>query len=164
MAETKNNIVNTPTAKAAAPTAEKEELQRGSDTAIEIAVFFGTLTLAYFSGWLTKDLIWSLWLSSLMVGFLSVAVSSGRRIIRPDATMVERVFSFIGAIFAIWIWATFQEAHCHCEERLDATKQSIHPRPVRDCFGRLRRPRNDIVGRRASRAVRHPDVLHLSRL
>jgi len=101
LAETKNNIVNTPTAKAAAPTAEKEELQRGSDTAIEIAVFFGTLTLAYFSGWLTKDLIWSLWLSSLMVGFLSVAVSSGRRIIRPDATMVERVFSFIGAIFAI---------------------------------------------------------------
>ena len=80
-------------------------LPRVSDTAVEFVAFAGTLALAYFSGWLTKDLIWSLWLSSLAVGFLSVLVSGGRRIIRPDATMVERTFSIAGALGAIVLFS-----------------------------------------------------------
>ena len=78
-----------------------EDGDRGTDTLVEVGVFVGTLILAFLSGWLAKDLIWSLWLSSLAVGFLSVVVSSGRRIIRTDATVVERIFSLIGAVFAI---------------------------------------------------------------
>jgi hypothetical protein len=80
-------------------------LQRVSDTTVEFVTFAGTLALAYFSGWLTKDLIWSLWLSSLAVGFLSVVVSGGRRVIRPDATIVERVFSVVGALGAIAVFS-----------------------------------------------------------
>jgi hypothetical protein len=105
LAEVQNNNVNTRAAQPAASAAGKEESQQGSDTALEIAVFLGTLALAYFSGWHAKDLIWSLWLSSLAVGFLSVRVSGGRRIIRPDATMVERAFSVIGALGAIMVFS-----------------------------------------------------------
>jgi len=85
--------------------ANTEDSPRRADTLVELAVFVSTLILAYFSGWMTKDLIWSLWLSSLALGFLSVVVSSGRRIIRPDATVVERVFSVIGAVGAILIFS-----------------------------------------------------------
>ncbi len=101
MAESQNNNVNSRAVQPAASAAGKEEPQRGSDTALEIAAFVGTLALAYFSGWRAKDLIWSLWLSSLAIGFLSVLVSGGRRVIRPDATIVERVFSSIGTVGAL---------------------------------------------------------------
>ena len=79
--------------------------QREPNTLTELTVFVGTLALAYFSGWRARDLIWSLWLSSLCVGFLSVVVSHGRRIIRPDATAVERIFSFLGSIVVIGIFS-----------------------------------------------------------
>jgi len=82
-----------------------EDSQRGPDTVLDIGVLLGTLALAYFSGWRAKDLVWSLWLSSLAVGFLSVLISGGRRVIRPDATMVERAFSVIGALGAIMVFS-----------------------------------------------------------
>lgn len=101
MAETEINNKNSLAAKPIPAPLEKEGSQPESNLFVEIFAFGGTLALAYFSGWRAKDLIWSLWLSSLVVGFLSVLVSGGRRIIRPDATMVERAFSIIGALGAI---------------------------------------------------------------
>lgn len=73
----------------------------GLDTVIEASTYVGTLALAYFSGWSTNDMIWSLWLSSLLIGFLIVVVSSVRRIFRPDATPLERAFSLVGGLGAI---------------------------------------------------------------
>jgi hypothetical protein len=105
LAELPNNNVEANATKPVAAAPETKGSERGSDTALEIAVFVGTLALAYFSGWRAKDLIWSLWLSSLAIGFLSVLVSGGRRIIRPDATMVERAFSVIGALGAIMVFS-----------------------------------------------------------
>ena len=34
--------------------------------------FGGGLALAWFGGWQTKDLVWSLWLSSLLVGYAMI--------------------------------------------------------------------------------------------
>ncbi|MBF8294426.1 MAG: hypothetical protein HW389_971 [Bacteroidetes bacterium] len=67
----------------------------------ETVAFIGTLALAYWFSWSTKDLIWSLWLSSLCIGFLSVAASAARRVVRRDAMVVERIFSLVGGIGAL---------------------------------------------------------------
>jgi hypothetical protein len=83
-----------------------ENPSAGSNTLSEVAVFVGTLALAYWSGWTTKDMIWSLWLSSLCFGYLSVASTGVRRTVRPGLNAVERSFSFagmIGSLFALSI-------------------------------------------------------------
>lgn len=68
------------------------------DTLSEIGVFVGTLAIAYWSGWTTRDLIWSLWLSSLFAGYLAVVVSGGVRIFRRGLNAVERSFAVLGLI------------------------------------------------------------------
>ncbi len=40
----------------------------------DLFAFFGGLGVAWLLGWRTKDLIWSLWLSSLVVGYASIIV------------------------------------------------------------------------------------------
>ncbi len=79
--------------------------QTGSNTLSELAAFVGTLTLAYLSGWSTKDLIWSLWLSSLFLGYLAVAARGMRRVIRPGLNAVERTFSVAGMIGALLVFS-----------------------------------------------------------
>jgi hypothetical protein len=73
----------------------------GSNTLSEFAVFVGTLALAYWSGWSTKDLIWSLWLSSLALGYLAVAAAGARRVMRPGLNAVERTLSVAGMFGAL---------------------------------------------------------------
>lgn len=102
MVETENKSARTKTS--IGTSLVKRYAEQNNDTAVEVVTFAGTLALAYFSGWHTKDLIWSLWLSSLSIGFLSVLVSGGRRVIRPDATIVERILSFAGTIGAIGLF------------------------------------------------------------
>ncbi|MCX6134866.1 MAG: hypothetical protein NTU47_13720 [Ignavibacteriales bacterium] len=76
-----------------------------SNMLAEIGVFVGTLALAYWSGWSTKDLIWSLWLSSLCLGYLAVAVNGVRRAMRPGLTTLERTFSVMGLIGALLVFS-----------------------------------------------------------
>ncbi|MFH0992607.1 MAG: DUF6498-containing protein [bacterium] len=75
------------------------------DVVPEITAFGGTLALAFFSGWSTRDLIWSLWLSSLTVGFLSAAVKPVCRVFQSDLTALERVFSIIGVLGAMLMFS-----------------------------------------------------------
>lgn len=39
---------------------------------IDMAAFAGGLTMAWFAHWETRDLVWSLWLSSLLVGYAMI--------------------------------------------------------------------------------------------
>ncbi|MBM4156520.1 MAG: hypothetical protein FJ221_16050 [Lentisphaerae bacterium] len=43
----------------------------------DIAAFAGWLTLAWYFKWETRDLVWSLWLSSLVVGYLTLLSALG---------------------------------------------------------------------------------------
>ena len=93
------------TAKQTAEQGTQDKPPSPSGIVPEIAVFAGTLAFAYWFSWSAKDLIWSLWLSSLCVGFLSVATSAVRRVVRPDATVVERIFSVVGGIGALLVFS-----------------------------------------------------------
>ena len=42
---------------------------RWAGTWLDLVAFLGGLALAWFAGWQTTDLVWSLWLSSLTVGY-----------------------------------------------------------------------------------------------
>ncbi len=78
----------------------------------EAATFAGTLALAFGLGWRTSDLIWGLWVSSLSIGFFVVLAGGARRIVRPDATVLERIFSTIGAIGSLVLFSVhFGSAH-----------------------------------------------------
>jgi hypothetical protein len=67
----------------------------------EVVVYLGTLLLAYLSGWTTKDLIWSLWLSSLVFGYLAVAAKSIRKVRQPGQTTLDVLLSTVGLIGAL---------------------------------------------------------------
>lgn len=78
----------------------------------EAATFAGTLALAFGLGWRTSDLIWGLWASSLTIGFVVVFAGGVRRILRPNATILERIFSSIGAIGSLVLFSVhFGSAH-----------------------------------------------------
>jgi len=47
-----------------------------SEIAIDIVVFAGTVAFAAYQNWTAKDIIWSLWISSLVMGFSFIIFSS----------------------------------------------------------------------------------------
>jgi hypothetical protein len=47
---------------------------------LDLLAFFGGLGMAWYFGWKTSDLIWSLWLSSLVVGFVLIVWGLGSRL------------------------------------------------------------------------------------
>lgn len=49
--------------------APAESTETWSGTWIDLLAFAGGLALAWFAEWQTRDLVWSLWLSSLVVGY-----------------------------------------------------------------------------------------------
>lgn len=72
----------------------------------DLAVFAGTAVVAIYSQWQTRDLIWSLWFSSLTVGYALIVTSMfkvtfwpGRfsapmkpHVFRPGTSIVRRIF------------------------------------------------------------------------
>lgn len=83
-----------------------------SNDLFEAATFVGTLALAFGLGWRTSDLIWGLWISSLSIGFFVVLAGGVQRILRTDATVLERMFSTIGAIGSLVLFSVhFGLAH-----------------------------------------------------
>lgn len=67
----------------------------------DIGAFLGSLALAYFSGWSTKDLIWSLWLSSLVSGFLYFLIGYVSPVLEQGQTIVERALKVIGGLIGL---------------------------------------------------------------
>ena len=64
------------------------------------------LVLAYTQGWQTRDLVWSLWLSSLVIGYATILVAigsgmwMGRRVLsRDEVSNSVRVPGMIGGAF-----------------------------------------------------------------
>lgn len=47
-----------------------------SEIAIDIVVFAGTVAVAAYQNWTAKDIIWSLWITSLVLGYSFIIFSS----------------------------------------------------------------------------------------
>ncbi|HTL67429.1 MAG TPA: DUF6498-containing protein [Lacunisphaera sp.] len=58
-----------------APPPKTEHRIDWSDAWLDVVAFGGGLALAWFGHWETKDLVWSLWLSSLLVGYAMIVWS-----------------------------------------------------------------------------------------
>lgn len=67
----------------------------------DVGAFLGSLALAYFSGWSTRDLVWSLWLSSLVAGFLYFLIGFISPIAQKNKTILERILAFIGGLYTL---------------------------------------------------------------
>lgn len=67
----------------------------------DVGAFLGSLALAYFSGWSTKDLVWSLWLSSLVSGYLYFFIGFIIPVLEKGQTILDRAFKVIGGLFGL---------------------------------------------------------------
>jgi len=74
---------------------------------LDLLAFAGGLGMAWAFGWKAKDLVWSLWLSSLVVGYAILVVSIGRSAWRAAAklerygTPLALGVPFLGAAFLL---------------------------------------------------------------
>ncbi|MBI3586495.1 MAG: hypothetical protein HY088_05145 [Ignavibacteriales bacterium] len=94
--------MNTPEKQAAILTTEGKEQPWFVPPVIrDIGAFLGSLALAYFSGWSTKDLVWSLWLSSLVSGFLYFLIGYASPVLEQGQTIMERVMKVIGGVLGL---------------------------------------------------------------
>ncbi|MHC4393219.1 MAG: DUF6498-containing protein [Planctomycetota bacterium] len=83
----------TSTAEASAAEAETEQLDP-----VDVALFGGTLVAAWVLDWQTRDLVWSLWLSSLLVGYAFIVISIVRAfILTPDTVNTDEKDEMEGA-------------------------------------------------------------------
>ena len=64
----------------------REENEGWASTWPDALAFLSGLALAWFGGWETKDLVWSLWLSSLMVGYAMIIWN----IFGPSSTLLRQ--------------------------------------------------------------------------
>lgn len=56
----------------------KDRVQSGKEGIwLDVVSFIGCLCLAYFLKWKTTDLVWSLWLGSLVIGYLTILSTIG---------------------------------------------------------------------------------------
>lgn len=58
---------------------------------VEIALFAIAVALSVYYGWTARDLLWSLWISSLTVGYCSILAGIGRNLI--SGKMTDNAFS-----------------------------------------------------------------------
>lgn len=94
--------MNQPKRQTVLPKKEEQGRTWGVAPAVrDIGAFLGSLALAYFSGWSTKDLIWSLWLSSLVSGFLYFLIGHVSPVLEQGQTIVERVLKVIGGLIGL---------------------------------------------------------------
>ncbi len=72
------------------------------DVALDVAGFVIGLGLALALGWRTKDLVWGLWLSSLVIGFASLLVAIlGARPVGVSGVAVVGLKVFLVGFFAV---------------------------------------------------------------
>jgi len=65
--------------------ASREASSRWSGAWVDGLAFAGGLAVAWFAGWQTRDLVWSLWLSSLVVGYAMIIAMVVRGVRRTRA-------------------------------------------------------------------------------
>lgn len=58
----------------------------------DAVAFAGGLTVSWFAGWETKDLIWSLWLASLVIGYAMIVWLIFSRALGNSALLIGGVF------------------------------------------------------------------------
>jgi hypothetical protein len=68
-----------------------------ADVLLDVAGFVGGIVLAYSFGWRTGDLVWGLWLSSLVIGYATLVFG----IVGARTGKVPTVFAFGGKLFLI---------------------------------------------------------------
>ncbi|MFY9341442.1 MAG: DUF6498-containing protein, partial [Planctomycetota bacterium] len=101
-----------------------------TDVALDVGGFVLGLGLSLALGWRTTDLVWGLWLSSLVIGFLSLLVGiagASPRGVPPVAALALKVF--LVAFFAVH-FGMFHFVHSvflNAFFPLDAAKDSFGP-------------------------------------
>lgn len=86
-------------------TEDAEQTQFLPPIVLDIGAFLGSLALAYFSGWSTKDLVWSLWLASLVSGFLYFLIGFFSPVLAQGQTIIERAMKVIGGLVGLAFFA-----------------------------------------------------------
>ena len=84
---------------------ENNNVSRWADAWPDALAFAGGLAVAWYAAWTTPDLVWSLWLSSLVVGYAMIvwtifgpAVFIGRRVPGDPAVKVNGKDAALGAL------------------------------------------------------------------
>lgn len=63
---------------------------RSSALLLDLLAFAAGLGMAWVLGWQAKDLVWSLWLSSLVVGYTTIVLGIGRTVFAPPQGAGQR--------------------------------------------------------------------------
>jgi hypothetical protein len=90
-----------------------------SDIAPDAVAFLLGIALAWYTGWQTTDLIWSLWLSSLLIGFLTITLTilGGANLVsKADLSLSDaprrEVVAGIGLFMAVFLLLFFSVHFC----------------------------------------------------
>ncbi|MEK9135967.1 MAG: DUF6498-containing protein [Bacteroidota bacterium] len=75
------------------------KLQRG--VVLDVLGFVASLTLTYFFGWSTKDLVWSLWISSLTIGYLYLLLGFAEPVARKGFGPGDRILRAVGGLIGL---------------------------------------------------------------
>ncbi|MBC8334739.1 MAG: hypothetical protein ISR59_11700 [Anaerolineales bacterium] len=71
---------------------------------IDLGVFFATILLAAEQDWQTRDLVWSLWISSLLLGYLHIILAIAGTINQSSTTipgLLGELFIIGGGLFTL---------------------------------------------------------------
>src|SRR3990170_9101162 len=55
---------------------------------LDLFLFVGTVALAWYEQWSAKDLVWSLWISSLVLGYSYILTSIFGGLLRGDPVLI----------------------------------------------------------------------------
>ncbi|MDX2226694.1 MAG: DUF6498-containing protein [Verrucomicrobiae bacterium] len=65
----------------------------------DAVAFLVGLGLAWYLKWETRDLVWSLWLSSLLIGYTLILIGAFAPAFAAGLSPVKRIVSFLGGLF-----------------------------------------------------------------
>lgn len=90
-----------------------------SDVAPDVVAFGLGVTFAWYTGWQTTDLVWSLWLSSLLIGFMTIILTilgGGNFVTKVDLSSSNaprrEVVAGIGLFMAVFLLLFFSVHFC----------------------------------------------------
>lgn len=99
---------------------------------VDILAFFGSLSLAFFLGWSSKDLLWGLWLTSFLGGISYTTWCLVIRKLLTAESMPQRIFMAIAGL----IGAAFFSVHFGMFHYVYASMLDL-PWPLRSDPGRV---------------------------
>lgn len=103
----------------------------------DLAAFVAGLGVAWMLGWTTTDLVWSLWLSSLVLGYLSILSVIGKGVYLGSAVVFNAQFPsqdrvraiLIGSALALFVLTFFSVHFCGFHAVHAAFLSSFFPPP-----------------------------------